>query len=268
VEPAVLPLPVVDRLEQRRLVAEQRVAAAAAKKEPLPFEVRAVGEALRRYGSASASGARNSGSELADLRSAVASARARNADELLFRLLGVQTELFLSALKRWEEDGSPSTDLLELAGGFINAAQRNGWSRSPHRLVLTATERATLFRMRWTELTQLGNSRRFRPSLNEWRIYYRFLLEHPEGAPDSPAERARVQLAYVAALEKRDPDYPAALARGVLYSKLGAYNSAVQALETHLARYPNGVWRLRAQNYLAYALEQVAASPGTELSWH
>jgi tetratricopeptide (TPR) repeat protein len=156
---------------------------------------------------------------------------------------------------------------LELSGGFIEIAQQNGWFRLPHRLVLTANERAILFRLRWTELTELGNVHPFRPTLDDWRIYYRFLLQHPEGPDASEVADARAQLAYVAALEKRDSEYPALLARGILYSKLGAYASAIEALETHLASHPRGAWRLRAQNYLAYALEQAAATSGSELPW-
>jgi tetratricopeptide (TPR) repeat protein len=228
-----------------------------AKRRPLPFEVRAIGEALRRFGAASSPGREGS---LDEIRSAVAAALARHSPELVVRLRALQTELFLSATRRWEETGVVDSDLRELGGSFVERARANGWIAPQNRLLLRADQRATLFRLRWTELAGLRETHPFRPSLNEWRVYYRLLLELPEGGAQGERERARAQLEYVTALARRDPDYPAALASGVLYCKLGAYDRAAEAFRAHLAADRDGAWRLRVQNHMMLAMSRLHAA--------
>jgi hypothetical protein len=63
----------------------------------------------------------------------------------------------------------------------------------------------------------------------------------------------------VDALERIDPRYPALLARGVLYSRVGNHVAAAGALRLHLDQHPGGSWALRARNYLAAALDHVPA---------
>jgi hypothetical protein len=122
------------------------------------------------------------------------------------------------------------------------------------QLVMTEAERATLFRVRWSELTGLREKHPFSPSLNEWRVYFRFMLEHPDVEAATPRRRAERRLEYVAALDKLDPEFPAAFARGVLEYELGHYARAAQAFQAHLERHPTGPWDLRARNHLAAAL--------------
>jgi hypothetical protein len=112
---------------------------------------------------------------------------------------------------------------------------------------LTELERRALFRMRWLELTGLRKLRGFKPSLNEWRAYYRVLLER---APPTNAT-----LEVVQALAKLDPAYPAQLARGIVLARVGDGRGAAPALRAHLAGPQGAFWRLRARNALAAAVQ-------------
>jgi hypothetical protein len=261
VAPTAPLLPEIDRREQARSRALEQRLAERAYGRALPYDVRAVGEQLRRYGTAVNHGAAGA-EEIAELRRQVRSARAAHGDEPLLELRAVQTQLFLSALRRWEGTGRTSTDLEELSGDFLDKVTQSGWIDARGRLVATEDERVVLFRMRFGELAGIRSEHPFSPSLNEWRTYYRFLIKYPELRRDAAARELDARrLEYVTALAKRDPDYPVALARGVLELRRGAYHSAVEALREHLARHPAGPWRLRAQNYLAAALESAPPMP-------
>jgi hypothetical protein len=158
--------------------------------------------------------------------------------------------LFCRALDRGEATGSADAELSELGGNFLEKARVSGWI-DEGRLVLDDGERAVLFRVRWSELTGLAKQHPFRPSLNEWRIYYRLLLEHPDVSPErGDSARRLAQLRYVQALQRLEPEYPAALAIGTLSYQLGDYAQAVSAFQSHLDAHPDGPWRLRVQNHL------------------
>ena len=256
VAPEEIPVPEVDRREQQRALRAEASLADAAEHEPLPFEVRAVGEALRRYGvGEGAQGAPPPGVEqLVELRSNARAARAKHGDGPLLRLRAIQSRLFRRALHRWETTGSADADLTELGGSFLDKARQSGWVDGDRRLVLDEAERAVLFQLRWSELAGLGKDHPFRASLNEWRIYYRALLEHPPVSPEQgAAARSSVRLRYVQGLQRLDPEFPAALALGVIAYQLGDYAQAASAFRTHLEAHPDGPWRLRAQNHLAAA---------------
>jgi hypothetical protein len=260
VPPDVLPLPVVDRAAQRRESAVEHARAEAARAETLPFDVRRVGEHFRRYGRASASGDETAtNAELIDLVRAARAANAQYGPEPLARLRALQGELFGYALTRWEAGGSVNDELIELGGDLVQKARASRWVSGEGHFIATEYERVTLFRIRWTNLTGLMKTLPFPPTLDDWRVYFGFLLEHPEGKhlDCSASSRTEAQLRYVGALEKRDPDYPASLARGVLEYRLGAPARAIVALEAYLAQAPHGPWHLRARNYLAAARARV-----------
>ena len=249
--PADLPTPDVER----RMIAfardEASELAAEAKSRPLPFEVRAVGELLRRYGKAEAAGQRGDlGGLLADLHRAAAAAAAKYPPRELGKLQAVQAELFDAAVRAWER-GEGTAELDELGGSLRTRAQELGWLKDG-RLLMSATERRVLFRLRWADLTGLRERAPFVPTLDDWRVYYAFLLEHPEGA--SLSARTQKQLGYVTALAKRDPTYPLWLARGVLLYRSGAYPESADAFSAHLAEHPDGPYALRAKNHLLAAL--------------
>jgi hypothetical protein len=265
-EPDAIPLPRVDRSEERRVTIEEAARADQAQRSRLPFDVRAVGELLRRYGASRDDP--GASSELASLRSATHRALQSSRSEPLLRLRAIQTRLFVEALGSWSQSGVASRDLEELGGDFIERATQNGWVTANRRIVPTRDEQALLFRLRWTALTGLQEQMPFRPSLNDWRAYYRFLIENPERSAipanahsGTSAGDSYRRLGYIDALARRDTEYPLDLARGALLVRLGEHLAAVEALRRHLEVHPEGPWSLRARNYLAAALERAAPAP-------
>ena len=260
VEPETVPLPRVNvRAQEQSAEAERRSAALAAAR-PLPFEVRSVGECVRRLGRAEASGdTEASGAIHAQLSQSVLRARNAYGDEPLLELRAVQTQLLLRALATWEADGRITPDLRELGGALIQDACQAGWLTADRRFKASSHVRRVLFRLRWGKMTGLGSEPPFAIGLNDWRTYYRFLLRHPIGQPGGLDERTQAlrQLRIVGALEKHDPSYPAALARGVCHYRAGAYLAAAEAFRLHLDEHPEGPWALRARNHLAAALERL-----------
>ncbi len=257
VEPDAIPLPEVDRLSQRR---ENEVVddyAAQARARGLPYDVRAVGEMIRRFGRAAVEGNGTSGSRaLATLRNLAPAAAKKHTEEMLM-LRAFQTHSFLNGLEQLQLEGTANDDLLELGGRFLAKARSSGWIDPQHQLTLSRADVTVLFKIRWCELTGLSKETPLAPSLDDWRAYYRILLQHPADAAGSPDTK---RLAYVEALEKYDSDYLGALARGVLYYRLGAHRRAAEAFQAHLNFHPNGAWTLRAQNYLAAANSKLAAT--------
>jgi hypothetical protein len=215
--------------------------------------VRAVGEAYRAIGRAEAAG--NS----AGFAAATESFRQLTRVELtahgaegLLSLRSVQTELFLSAVARWEATGSTSPELIELGGEFSRRA-RAAWLRESGRLGADAPELASVFMVRWTGLAGVLDDDVLAPTLNTWRLYFRFQLEHGTRGVE-PRARARFEVETVRALARRDPKYPLAFALGVLAFRLGNYTDAQDAFRAHLSENPSGPLTLRARNYLAAAL--------------
>lgn len=262
VEPEAVPLPRVNVRAQEQSAEAERRRAALVVGQPLPFEVRSVGECVRRLGRAEASGdAGAAGAIQAQLWQSVVRARNAYGDEPLLRLRAVQTQLLLHALATWEASGRIAPDLRELGGSLIEDACRAGWLTADRRFKAAPHVRRVLFHLRWDRMTGLGNERPFAIGLNDWRAYYRFLLRHPIGQPDGLDERIQAlqQLRVVGALEKRDPSYPAALARGVCHYRAGAYLAAAAAFRLYLDEHPEGAWRLRAQNHLVAALERLGS---------
>jgi hypothetical protein len=176
--------------------------------------------------------------------------------------MALQTELFLVALRRFEATGRVSRELEELGGDFAQKARENRWVEPDGRLVMSSAERRVAFQIRWTMLTGLGDSRGLRPTLVERRLYYGFLLRHPETSDDDlPEDRALRSLAYLNALANLDPDYPADFGRGVLYFRAGRYRQSMDAFERHLDHHPTGPWTLRARNVWLAAARQVEGRP-------
>jgi hypothetical protein len=159
-----------------------------------------------------------------------------------------------------------SEDLHGLGGDFLAAVRRSGWCVDATReLVASDAELRVLFKTRWNDLTGL-DSEPFSLSLDEDRLRYRFLLRHPLARHDERAwphsdaavvnardNRARLKL--VERLERRDPSYPAELARGVLSFWLSQHERASAHFRRHLELHPDGPYTLRAQNYLKAALD-------------
>lgn len=248
VEPEQVPPPVIDRVEQRQNV-ELEAARAARGRAGLPLEARAVGEAFRRYGHAAGQQAAVAPQLQAQLRRLVEVAIERLGSEELLQLRALQAELFVAAL-RAAPGGEPARELRELGGGLLSVGLPRGWFGDTPQAASEA-ELGTLFRLYWSEALGLGQRHPYAPTLNEWRVYYRFLLSQPTSDGALHEQDVERKLGYVADLARHDRDYPARLARGILLYQRGAAAESARELRAHLDQQPDGRWSLRARNYLA-----------------
>jgi hypothetical protein len=247
VTPELLPPPLIDRLEQRRERALEASRVDRAR-HGLPLEVRSIGEALRRYGRAAFAERELLPQLTRQLRRLAAEALAHGEVEQLLELRAVQAGLLAQALEG--HPAEPPPEAIELAGGLLDTGFARGWFAAPPDGADDG-ELGTLFRVYWGSTLGLDAHHPFAPSLNEWRVYYRFMLERPiPQAPERDADLRR-KLEYVAALSQHDQDYPQGLARGILLYQRGAPAESAAELRAHLERFPDGPWALRARNYLA-----------------
>lgn len=255
--PDLFPVPLVDVGEERSTRARYSELANQAQREGLPFETRAVGDALRRLGVALAGGAGDPEHLNRVLAERVELAlRGKQLAELV-RLRAVQARLFVNAVRAHVVGAPPSPELSALGGDFVKRATGNGWL-GDDGFVGSDDELRTLFVMRWSQLTRLRDDPELRPSLAELRRYYRFLLLYPEQLPGRDAaalERAQLRLRYAAALARHDRDYPLDLARGCLFGQLGSGPESAQAFSGYLAGPNASEWKLRARNHLLHAAQ-------------
>jgi len=258
--PEALPLPHVDRAEARRRDASERELAREAEATGLPFELRAVGESIRHFGHSVNHGI-DTEHDREDLRERVKAVVDRGQSSLLRSLRAVQTQYFLRALAQFEREQKPNTELDELGADFLKHAQLNGWFDASGRFLADEATRRVLFQLHWADLIEKRGTFPFAPTLNDWRLYYRFLLLHPEAEAtptadaDSAATAARVRV--VNALARKDPDYPALFAKGYLFDHLGDTEAAATAYRAHLGQQESGPYALLARNYLIHTLQRV-----------
>jgi len=248
VAPEAVPEPIIDRIEQTARD-EQEAERAARAAGGLPFEVRSVGEAYRNWGRA-AFAHEDVAPQLAEQLQRLAQVASHaHGDESLLDLRALQAQLFVRSLALGSEP-EPTRERRELGGDFFALGLEHGWFGSgpeaaePHELL-------TLFRVHWADVLGLGRRHPFAPTLNEWRVYYRFLLAQPISDGPEREGDVRRKLGYVAALAEHDRNYPFHLARGVLLYQLGNPLGAATELRAHLLQHPDGPWTLRARNYLA-----------------
>ncbi len=253
-----LPLPRIDRAEAERRAASELELSSRAEATGLPFELRAVGEAIRHFGHSVNRGI-DTGHDLDDLRERMTAVAAKGQSSLLPSLRAVQTQYFLRALAQFERDGKPNTELEELGGDFLRHAQHNGWfDRRGHFLADEPTRRV-LFQLHWADLTGKRGAFPFAPTLNDWRLYYRFLLQHPEPEAtlfsDTEGAESTARVRVVNALSRKDPDYPVFFAKGYLFDRLGDPAAAATAYRTYLGQHESGPYALLARNYLIHTLQ-------------
>lgn len=252
-EPSAFPVPLVDSTEEAAERTKLAALADRAERDGLPFETRAVGDAVRRVGLAlSGTGSREHAGRLL-IERVQAAVMAGQLDGLV-RLRAYQARAFVAAVRAQDFRQAPSAELRALGGDFLERAKRNGWI-GPSGCLGTDDELQTLFILRWAELTQLHARPELKASLGELRRYYRFLILHPEADPsEDPARaRAKARLRYVTALARRDSEYPVGLARGSLLAQLGRWPESAQSLDGYLGRPGGAPWNLRARNYLLFA---------------
>jgi len=260
--PATLPLPRIDRAQALRSNERERELSSQAETTGLPYELRAVGEAIRHYGHSLNQGL-DTGHDIDDLRERMKAVTAKGQASLLLSLRAVQTQYFLRALAQFEREGKPNSELEELGGDFLRHARDNGWFAKDGRFSADEATRRVLFQLHWADLIDKRSSFPFAPTLNDWRLYYRFLLLHPElshtslSEPESGADVARVRV--ISALSRKDPDYPAFFARGYLFDRLGDPGAAAAAYRAHLGQHESGPYALLARNYLIDTLQRAGS---------
>lgn len=246
-----IPMPTIDRTHNLSARVQTLELAQQAEQGGLPYAVRAVGEALRRYGAARAHGV----SEAAEwskhnLQRAVQQAVDQGFEAQLHLLQALQTAMFLRATAQYSVARGASQELQELGGELLSDAAQSGWLDASGFRASDAELRAW-FWIRWGLLTGLSQKHPFAPTLDDWRTYYFFLLR-PEHRPaqTSWADVLAYRIHVVTALAGHDTAYPSHLALGILKAQLGDYSSAADELRAFLQGSPNGPWALRAVNTL------------------
>jgi hypothetical protein len=253
VSPSLVPVPQLDFREIARERERDRELADEARRSQLSFEVRAVGELVRRYGAATAAHQEALALDVqADLQRLVRRVREREGAASLLKLRALQTGLFLGVVGQGRAPASTSRELAELAGDFTEQSRALHWQNETGQCSLSDDELWALYRVRWTRLAGLLKDVAFRPTLDEFRLYYRVSIVHAGG--DDPR-----RLEAVTALGRMDPDYPTAFARGVLLYRMGRIRAASDAFSAHLAAHPNGPWALRARNHALAALAEAGS---------
>jgi hypothetical protein len=259
--PQLFPVPLVDPEEAAATRQKFADLAAKAERDGLPFETRAVGDAVRRFGAQRAAGMGDGEFTRRLMNERVTAARAAGQLDALLRLRAVQARLFVQSVRAYTFSGPVPTELAELGGDFATRAKANGWI-GPEGCVATDDELVTLFVVRWLELTQLQSEPGFKPTLAELRRYYRFLLVHPERGDGSVRAQAAARLRYAEALAKKDGDYPIDLVRGALLGELGDGPASARSLTEHLRRSSGADWQLRARNYLLFVAAELGEPAG------
>lgn len=253
-KPVLFPVPLIDARDVSALSARYAELEGRARERELPFETRAVGDAVRKLGLTAAERG-DVARALSVLRERVRLAIAAGQRARLAELRALQASMFIRATRAQKRD-----ELRALAGEFFERAQASGWFEGGSFRGAEA-ELRSLFVVRWNELTGLSRAPELAATLVELRLYYRFLLLYPEQTtaqrPDASA-LAEKRLAYAQALGKNDPEYPLELTRGVLLARIGRNEAAAGALRRHLAG--SREWALRARNHLLSVAQSAAGA--------
>ena len=278
VPPDDVPLP---RLDERRLGQLERdddARAARAAAEPLPAEVRSLGEAIRDFNTAE--DAASPATSWPDLRASVDRARRIALEKgvaSIVTLRAVQMRRFLDEVHAWQKTGEASPELAAVGGSFLKRMTAAGWVEG-RKLAFTDGELRVAFKLKWNAVARFDTTSELEPALDEMRALYTFYLLHPH-APEASREAiasarktARTQadceslaagermaaeqwrLDKIDSLGRIDPDYPVGFARGVALYRTAKYDAASRAFDEWLRAHPNGPLALRARNHLRAAL--------------
>jgi tetratricopeptide (TPR) repeat protein len=263
--PDYLPLPLLSSAELAAASAEQRLEARQARQHPLDYSARTVGEAFRQLGRLVHNGEPIDVERRDRFRAFVGQARHQVGDAPIRQLRAIQTELFLAALKDWENTGVEGDDLIELGGDFLTVATELGWVKLANHeklapvahntkpcLELDEYERAALFLARWTDLAGMTED----ATLHLQSVWPLLALRSRLRLPLS--KLGARDLSLVERVKRLSPRYPDRLSQGLIYARLGDMTQAIAAYRAHLAANPDGPYTLRARNHLRYALEKMA----------
>lgn len=253
-EPIDLPQPRVDWVQLSREERKDQERVARAQQRALPYEVRAVGEALRVVGLAENAGdAETLRVAHADADVALKGWVAKFGAEELLELRAVQAERFAAAVRAWEKDRAQSQELLELGGKFLRTVEEQGWLGANGAFVGNDQVLRLLFRFRFGTVLRL-DKHPFAPTLNESRLLARFRFRHLGRAPGPPdMTELQRKLFIVSALSRVDSTYPLEIATGVVSYRLGNFQEAADLFDAHRTKHPTGPWSLLVHNYKAAA---------------
>lgn len=252
IAPANLPLPRIDRREQLAELQRDRGRARLAVSS-LPPPVRLVGEAMRRVGIMGDAPPHTRQIALKQLRRLTREARRREGDEALLQLRSLQSHLLVAASRNLASKPASKSlklQLAELGGPLVVQGTARGWFDDTG-FVGDERDLVELFKIHWARAAGLSTTHPFSPSLNQWRIYYRFLLSQPGSPGADPAKEARTKAHYVTELQAHDALYPALLARAVLMRQAGNCRLASQLLSSQLRHDPDTPRSMLVRNHLA-----------------
>lgn len=285
--PEDIPLPQVDGVALRAVIADDVARARDARANRLPGDILAVGSGIRGLNKQFASGDPESvGPARAILDDALRGVSARDPKVIvdqLKTLRAVQLDEFLDEVKRFDATGQQSAELRELGGGFVERMADGGWVDG-HVLALDDAQRRAAFKLVWTAMVGGAQSPELALALDEQRALYMLYLGRPH-APESqrvsyevmrrnaasPDECKSVALKERLAAElwradkirklgELDPTYPTSYALGVAYYRAGRYDQSMDAFRSWMDAHPDGPLALRARNYWKAAF--IAGGPG------
>jgi hypothetical protein len=232
--------------------------ATAAKHAPLPFEIRAVGERFRQIGRSVRAGNALTLDVQSRYREQVTNALKTNASELLLRLRAIQTELFVLALSAYEHEGLENDDLKDLGGDVLEIAKERHLIKAvspkrhrPIRVLLDDDERRAIFLLRWTDLAGLSDTPDFRLAPSWILLASQMRLRAPV------SKLGAAELKVIERVATVDPDYPSAVAKGIVFAKLGDYAAAAESFRQYVELHPDAPYTNRAKNHLLYVSQHL-----------
>jgi hypothetical protein len=278
VPPEEIPSPTIDARLLTRVEAEDDARAARVATSELSSRVRAVGSGFRAFNEAEATQADEA--TISRARDAmIQSLRVLSDAEVgaLLDLRAYELRTFLAEVRRFEQTGNVSDELVQVGGTFISRMQKVGWCTG-HRLAMSDDARRAAFKTTWNHTLSVDSSPRFALTLDEYRALYAFYFTHPH---ISDAERARIEATFerspdavgreraleaaekatggwllgkITELAKIDPTYPAPLARAAAFFMRRDYQASAGIYQGWLDDHPGGLWTLRVQNHLRAAI--------------
>ena len=274
--PEDIPLPQLDGLALRAVLADDASRARDARSHRLPTDILAVGSAIRSVNKQITSGdAEAVAPARATLDDALRGAFGRDPKEALDQmktLRAVQLEEFLVEVQRFESTGQQSPELLELGGGFVERMRDAGWVDG-RQVSLDDVQRRAAFKLVWTAMVGGAQSPELALALDEQRALYTLYLTRPHvpdgqrgsfetmrrgaASPDecrtvAAKERIAAELwraDKIKRLGELDPAYPTSYALGVAYYRAGRYDQSMDAFRSWMDSHPDGPLALRARNH-------------------
>jgi hypothetical protein len=176
---------------------------------------------------------------------------------------------FVASALEWIRSGTENEVLGELGGPFVKQARDSGWTaaRVGQEPALDLALWA-LFDRRFQALVGPKDDRLAPNATANRALGGLFLMRPPQtfkaASSAVPAEAEVSEGTFL--LRKIDelaaiaPDYPALFAKGVVYYRMGRFESAAAAFDRYVDERPRGPHRLRAINHLRASV--VAASGG------